>query len=70
VSASGFSCDEQESGCGDNVDGEKKKMKEKMNASYDDDSAPWTANGYGGLGEVTGLWHGLFDASQSGWTLR
>jgi hypothetical protein len=65
VSGSGFSCGEQESGCGDNLDGQKKK-KEKMKVSGDDDSAPWTENGYvGGLGEVTGLFHGLCDASQS-----
>jgi hypothetical protein len=42
-----------------------------MNVSSDDDSAPWTENGYvGGLGEVNGLFHGLFDMSQSDWTLR
>jgi hypothetical protein len=66
VSASGFSCDEEESGCGDNDDGEKKKGK-KMNVSGgDDDSAPWTENGSdGGLGEVNGLFHGLCDARQS-----
>jgi hypothetical protein len=63
VSASGFSCDEEVSGCGDDLDAEKKK--EKMNESGDDDSAPWTENGYvGGLGEVNGLCHGLCDASQ------
>jgi hypothetical protein len=70
-SASGFSCGEQESGCGNPFDGEKKKEKEKMNVSGDDDSAPWTENGFdGGLGEVTGLWHGLCDASQFDETLR
>jgi hypothetical protein len=70
VSASDLSCGEQESGCGDDLDGEKKK-KEKMNVSGDDDSAPWTENGYdGGLGEVNGLAHDLCDASQSDWTLR
>jgi hypothetical protein len=69
VSASGFSCGEQESGCGDDLDGEKKKT-EKMTVSGDDDSAPWTENGYvGGLGEVNDL-PGLCDASQSDWTLR
>jgi hypothetical protein len=69
VSASGFSCGEQESGCSDYLDGEKKKKKENM--SGDDDSAPWNENGYGGgLGEVTGLFHGLCDASQPDWTLR
>jgi hypothetical protein len=63
VSASGFSCGEEESGCGDDLDGEKKK-KEKMNVSGDDDSAPWTENGCaGGLGEVNGLAHDLCDAS-------
>jgi hypothetical protein len=62
VSASDFSCGEQESGYGDDLDGEKKK--EKM--SGDDDSAPWTENGFGGgLGEVNGLFHDLCDASQS-----
>jgi hypothetical protein len=65
VSASGFSCGEQENGYGDYLVGEKMK-KEEMNVSGDDDSAPWTENGYGGgLGEVHGLFHGLCDASQS-----
>jgi hypothetical protein len=69
VSASGFSCGEEESDCDDNLDGETKK--EKMNLSSDDDSAPWTENGFGGgPGEVTGLWHGLYDASQSDETLK
>jgi hypothetical protein len=64
VSGSGFFSGEKESDCDDNVDGEKKQ--EKMNVSGDDDSGPWTKNGFGGgLGEVTDLWHGLCDASQS-----
>jgi hypothetical protein len=64
VSASGFSCGEEETGCGDDLDGEKKKMM--MKVSGDDDSAPWTENGYdGGLGAVNGLCHDLCDASQS-----
>jgi hypothetical protein len=63
VSASGFSYGEEESGCGDDLAGWKKK-KEKMNVSGDDDSAPWTENGHvGGLGEVNGLAHDLCDAS-------
>jgi hypothetical protein len=72
VSAIGFSCGEKESGCGDTFDGEKKKKKkEKMNGSGDDDSAPWTENGFDcGHGEVNGLFAGLVDMSQSGWTLR
>jgi hypothetical protein len=62
----GVSCGEEESGCGDNLDGEKMNEKEKMNVSGDDDSAPWTESGFGGgLGEVTGIFHGLCDASQS-----
>jgi hypothetical protein len=65
VNASGFSYGEEESGCGDDLDGEMKK-KEKMNVNGDDDSAPWTENGYvGGLGEVNGLCHDLCDGSQS-----
>jgi hypothetical protein len=67
VSESGSSCDddEEESGCVDYLDGEKKKKK-VMNVNGDDDSAPWTENGYvGGLGEVNGLCHALFDASWS-----
>jgi hypothetical protein len=65
VTGSDFSCGEEESGSGDNLAGEKKK-KEKMNVSGDDDSAPWTENGYdGGLGEVSGLFSALCDASQS-----
>jgi hypothetical protein len=33
--------------------------------SGDDDSGPWT-----GLGEVNGLFHGLYETSHSDWTLR